>query len=263
MAGDDFGIMIRSYGAVESNVLNTSNKVYQYGKSLFHFIPLSSYPSLENKPQYLLLMSREAEKNGLKLIHIWEDCWIHKQQIIKGRISALMGKSQRIHGRKTMVKRMDKHTAHAFLETHHLQGATSAYYKFGLYADDEPVAVATFSKSRIMHDGPNYYRSYELERFASKSGYTVTGALSKLLSFFVELHNPAHLMTYADREWGTGEGYTKLGFKHIGELAPQLFWVHKQNAMRIKPISETENMEHDYALYNAGSIKFVLDRRNV
>lgn len=261
MAVEDFHTFITSIGASESVEIKSTQPMYQYGTYMFHFISLKNYPP--HNPEYLIELIHEAEAKGYKLIHIWEDFWLHKKHIIQGRIHALLGKSQRIHGRKTMVKRIDKHTAHAFLETHHLQGATSAYYKFGLYNKEELVAVATFSKSRIMHDGPNYYRSYELERFASKSGFTVTGALSKLLSFFITTHNPAHLMTYADREWGAGAGYSKLGFSKTGETAPHLFWVHKITLQRIKPAEVNQNQAHYFAIYNAGSIKFVLDKRKV
>lgn len=259
MAVEDFDTFITSIGATTAQEVKSTQPMYQYGTYMFHFISLKNYPT--NNPEYLITLIHEAEAKGQKLIHIWEDLWLHKKHIIQGRIRALLGKSHRLHGRQTIIKRIDKNTAHRFLETHHLQGATSAYYKFGLYNKEELVAVATFSKSRIMHDGPNYYRSYELERFASKTGYTVTGALSKLLSFFITTHEPAHLMTYADREWGAGEGYSKLGFSRTGETSPHLFWVDKITLKRIKTAEASQSQAYYYAIYNAGSIKFVLDRR--
>jgi hypothetical protein len=138
-----------------------------------------------------------------------------------------------------------------------LQGYTSAYYKFGLMQKEELVAVATFSKSRIMHDGPVYYRSYELERYASKLQTTVNGGLGKLLHHFIEQYHPAHVMTYAHRDWSEGLSYQKLGFHLAGYTSPQRFQVDTQTFDRF---SKTENASL-LTLYNAGSSKWILDRR--
>jgi hypothetical protein len=229
-------------------------------KLIIHLIPLERSEVLPI--DFCVNYSNKAAKLGLKVIHLWEDVYLKNRLLVEARLLSIIGVRKRIHARQTKVIRIDKQQAEAFLTTHHLQQYVSAYYKYALVHKDEIVAVATFSKSRIMTDGVVPYRSYELIRFASETGTTVTGGLGKLLNNFIEQHQPAHLMTYADRDWSNGEGYHKLGFKEAGQTPPQLFWVDTQTLER-KPVNDTPMPSDKYTrVMNAGNLKFVLDRRS-
>jgi len=216
-------------------------------------------------PNHFSKISEQAAAQNLKCIHLWEDNWFQHPVLISNRLKALMNQSQKIHGRETITKRIDKQIATVFLQANHLQQWANAYYKFGLYnKKNELLAVATFSKSRVMIDGVIPYRSYELIRFASKSGITVVGGLSKLLSFFINQYQPAHLMTYADRDWSLGESYQKIGFKNVGYKMDETYWVHPNQLIRnkAKPLTEQEYAQKGFLpIYTSGSIKYVLDRR--
>lgn len=221
-------------------------------------IPL--LPSTNVSAELCVRMIDEAAQKGFNMIYVWEDVYQRKKELVEARLLALIGKRQRIHARQTIVKRIDQKQATAFLNEHHLQQYVNAYYKYALVYKDELVAVATFSKSRVMNDGVTPYRSYELIRFASKTGTTVTGGLSKLLHYFIEQHHPAHIMTYADRDWSVGDGYIKLGFRQIGITPPQLFWTDTKTFERI---SKTLPFREGYVqVWNTGNLKFVLDRRS-
>jgi hypothetical protein len=228
-----------------------------------HFI--SADPKrLANLPAtYFMNQSDQAQAQECKLIHLWEDVYTKNANLVRFRILALLGKRTRIHGRATLVKRIDKPTAALFLQTNHLQFYANAYYKFGLYHMDELVAVATFSKSRVMQDEVIPYRSYELIRFASKAGVTVSGGLGKLLKAFINEVHPAHIMTYADRDWGTGEGYEKLGFSVIGKNQPLPFYLNpatleRVSANQIIRSGHLGQQANQLLVYNAGSLKYTL-----
>lgn len=214
-------------------------------------------------------MSDAAAQHNIRLIHLWEDVWCRQQALVRQRLCSLLGQSKRIHGRETVIVKLDQQRAANFLDLHHLQQSTTAYYKYGLQHKGELVAVATFSKSRVMKDGAALYRSYELVRFASKAGVNVNGGLSKLLHHFIAQQQPAHLMTYADRDWGAGSGYAKLGFHFAGHTEPQEFLVKPQEMQRIYPhrlpegTTAAQLLEHGYVrVWNAGNTKFILDRRS-
>ncbi len=268
MKTDSFAIWINQIGAVKINQDDTPMDMYQSGNTLIHFIHLTQAQHLpENFTQQLSLKYLDTP---YRIIHVWEDVWMHKNDLVKSRLKAICGTSKKIHARATKACRIDKQTTQAFLNTHHLQGATGAYYKYALMHKDEVLAVATFSKARVMYDGPVYYRSYELERFACISGYTITGGLGKLLHAFIDEINPAHLMTYADADWGKGEGYAKLGFTPAGISAPQLFYVNPESHIRyyadkiLALHGEVELKAKGFLrAFTAGNYKFVLDRRGV
>jgi hypothetical protein len=234
---------------------------------LLHCISLL-HPNIKNiSPDYFSKLCDAATVQNIRIINLWEDVWYHKKELVQSRILALCGISKRVHARQTSILRIDKKEAEQFLNENHLQQNTNAYYKYGLYKQDELVAVATFSKSRVMTDSSALYRSYELVRFASLCGITVNGGLSKLLHFFIEQYHPAHLMTYADRDWSRGNSYKKMGFDFLENTSPQEFFIHPDEMIRLYPqrLVETENelLQKGYLkIYNAGNSKFTLDRRN-
>ena len=196
------------------------------------------------------LIDQFAEQN-IRLIIIYEFQWINNQQIIKSRIESIFDKSISIHGRKTKFVRIDKAQAEMFLTENHLQGYVSAKLKYGLFLPaglsekEELVAVATFSAGRKKKEMLENLRSFELIRFANKSGFRVIGGLSKLLNGFFKNHNVGDIMTYVDAAWSDGAGYQKLGFVTQGFLEP--FNIFEKNNSNEIPV------------WNAGSLKLVLD----
>ncbi|MCO4291368.1 hypothetical protein NF867_00645 [Solitalea sp. MAHUQ-68] len=215
-----------------------------------------------------------SSNEGFQLISVWEDQWIQSNEVIRSRISSLLGQTIRIHGRATKVKRIDIHQLNNFLATHHLNVITTAKYKYGLFFKDELVAVASFSAGKPMPSRGENYRSYELIRFANLKDHTVVGGLSKLIKFFIEEVKPSDIMTYADLEWSNGEGYVKLGFKKEGITESQQFWVKEGEWLRyyahklpLSILSMAESNESEEQLMirlgyvrikNQGNLKFRL-----
>ncbi|RDC58591.1 hypothetical protein DU508_00915 [Pedobacter chinensis] len=204
-------------------------------------------------PEDLTKLQGEYTAKGPKLIHLWEDVWITRSKQVLGRIASLLGLNNRIHGRKTTIQKITKPIAQSFLNENHLQGYVSSRYKLGLFDKEQLVAVATFSALRKMNYEENY-KSAELIRFAVKTGYSVTGGLSKLISHFSEQYKPDDLMTYADRDWSTGGAYVKLGFINTDSLPPQYFCLDEHfNRSLIK-----ENHFPRKTVFNTGSLKYIL-----
>lgn len=255
---------MQDIGAVRSSLVETSFDLYEVGgTTLFHYIDFDTYRLHHPGIDFLPMIFSASQKLNLKIITIWQDVWQNKQELVSSRILAMIGQRKRIHARQTHIIRLDKEAANAFLGQNHLQGSTSAYYKFGLQFNNELVAVATFSKARTMYDGPVYYRSYELERFASRQGITVTGGLGKLIKHFIYQLNAAHIMTYADADWGSGRGYRKLGFNFVEHSAPQQFIIDEVRNKRtyFDPAKYSrEQLEENghLVIANSGSLKFIL-----
>lgn len=220
-----------------------------------------------------------------KQIVVWEDQWRTKQDIIKSRLLAQLGRSHRIPARLTKVHRLDRPTTSRFLQDNHLQSPTLAKYSYGLYlptqyfrvlpflgeftASSDPengllVAIATFARPRNFPRDYGIHRSFELVRFASLRYHTVVGGLDKLLKYFTKTYAPDDLMTYADLEWSDGLGYQKLGFEAQGDTLPHDFWVDPQTMIRYEPQRLPDGLDAQNAVQmgfigvkNAGSRKFV------
>ena len=66
---------------------------------------------------------------------------------------------------------------------------------------------------------------WNLNRFCNKLNYSVTGGASKLLKYFVDNYEPRRVISYADRDWSTGNLYKKLGFVLVSETKPDYKYV--------------------------------------
>lgn len=197
--------------------------------------------------------------DNLHIIHLWEDHWTIKKDIVKSRITSLLGKSKRVFARNTTIVKLNKIELLEFLNKNHLNEPVIAKHKYGLMAGDELVAVSAFSTSCPVHRQGVVYRSHQLVRFCNKNGITIVGGLSKLISHFIKMHDPEDIMSYADLDWSNGKSYLRLGFEKIGELAPQPFVIDPATMVRnYKPhlLIGNKKMIH---FSNQGSTKFLLD----
>lgn len=164
-----------------------------------------------------------SQKDDVAIIHLHQDVWESKQQIVQSRLLTRIGRIQsRVFARKTSVRRIQPAMAKSFLEQNHLWSATKAKYSYGLFSSDEQLlAVATFSPRRKVIRNQNTFNSHELLRFCSALDTVVIGGLSKLVKAFIQNHNPDDLVTVIDRDWGSsGGGWHKLGFETVSIMAP-------------------------------------------
>lgn len=148
---------------------------------------------------------------------------------------SLPEKFHSIFARNCEVRRIDKATAAAFLDSHHLYGDCNAKYRYGIYVKrysgaenknpaetEHPypigtlVAVATFSNARKWNKDGREIRSYEWLRYASLPEIRVIGGMGRILSTFIEEVHPDDIMSYAPAEHYEGEVYDTLGFVREG-----------------------------------------------
>lgn len=164
-----------------------------------------------------------CESQDIHLIHIFENEWLYKQEIVKSRIRNLLGiYDKTIYARKCVVKEIDSKTSIDFQEQNHIQGSVKSKVNLGLYCDDELVSIMTFSSPRF-----NKNIEWELVRFCSRIGYHVVGAAGKLLACFERQYRPKNLISYADRRWSMGNLYKELGF-NLDRESPPNYWYFKR-----------------------------------
>lgn len=215
--------------------------------------------------------------SGILSVVLWEDFWQGKPEIVKSRLSALLGFSERIPARLCKVRRIDKATAKLFLHHNHLQDSVSSKTQYGLFLPERYfrvlsetfhnklagsellVAVATFSHARVFQRDGSSFRSFEMIRFSNLLHTTVVGGLAKLLSAFTLEFNPGDIMTYADLEWSDGASYRKLGFREVSDTEPFEFNLDTGQMQRFPKKHLMQNTEQSLLIYNLGSRKFVKD----
>ena len=179
---------------------------------------------------YHLTKSRACEAAGYRLIHIFEDEWNLKREIVQSRIMSILGIHERIYARHCTVAEISVKTKNGFLDQHHMQGADKSAVKLGLFHNNNLVCVCTFGKPRF-----NKKYDWELIRAASARNVTVTGGFSKLVKHFRKNY-PGTIISYADKRWSTGKLYQAIGFQYVG-ASPPSYWYMKGYKTRLNRIS--------------------------
>jgi very-short-patch-repair endonuclease len=211
---------------------------------------------------------------GIRIIHIWEDDWLYKKDIVKSRILNILNMSEKIWARKCQIKEItDNKIVKQFLDTNHIQGSINSKIKIGLYYNNELVSLMTFGNLR-KNLGQNITDgNWELLRFCNKLNTTVIGGASKMLNHFIKIYSPNEIITYADRDWSNGNLYDNLGFKQVGVTKPNYYYVIKnirknrfsfRKDILVKKGYDSEKTEKQimfdlgyYRIYNSGNIKYV------
>jgi hypothetical protein len=231
----------------------------------FEFNGLFWHSDKFKEKNYHLDKTKHFNERGIRIIHIWEDNWESKRDIIESQIKNILGKTKRkIFARKCHIKELK--TVSDFLKNNHIQGVDKSNIKIGLFKENELVSVMTFNKL----EGRNKmeHGNWNISRFCNKLDTNVIGGASKILNWFIKNYDPKRLLSYADKDWSTGDLYKKLGFNKISESKPDYKYVVKsnrknkqnftKNKLGIKEGTEYQYMSNlgYYRIWDCGKIKF-------
>lgn len=173
-----------------------------------------------------------AEKAGVRVIQVFSDEWEYKQNIVKARLLAAIGKSEAYSARQLVLQRVDMKAIRSFLENTHLQGAGVSAVNYALYNGKSIVAVATFAPSRTGGMArANNKGEWEVVRYASIG--RVRGGFSKMFTRFISDVNPTKVISYCDLRYGNGKLYAATGFTLDSITEPDYWWVPKNKKSRV------------------------------
>ncbi len=215
---------------------------------------------LKNK-DYHLNKTNGCNDKGIRLIHIWEDDWKNRGDILKSIImNHLNVISNKVYARSCEIKPLNNEITSNFLNSNHIQGYCRFSQSIGLYNGEDLVSVMTFGFRNI-----NGKKEYELIRFCNKINTVVIGAASKLFNYFVVSNSDIdRISSYADISIFSGNLYKKLGFEYSHRSQINYWWVvdgirrHRFNYNKKKLIK----LGHDPLLTEA-EIMHGLDRYRV
>ena len=169
---------------------------------------------------YHLNKTKLCNEKDIQLVHIFEDEWIDKKEIIK---SILLNKfnqnSKKIFARKCEIGEISNTEAKDFMFENHIQGFVNGTH-YALAYEDKLVSVMTVGKSRFDKNV-----DIEVYRFCSKLNHQVLGGLSRLTKHVERTLKPASIVTYADLRFGVGKGYLAAGYTFDSITNPGYFYV--------------------------------------
>ena len=261
------------------NILNNSRKIIR--KELDIYIPEKKlalefdgiywHNELYVSPDYHLNKTIECQKKEIELIHIFEDEWLYKKEIIMSIIKNRLGVTEKtIFGRKCVIKEVDNNTSKKFLNENHIQGNVNSKIRIGLFYENNLISLMTFSKGRILMGGkPD---EWELTRFVNVINTNVIGASSKLFKYFINTYKPNKVVSYSDIRLFNGGMYEKLGFIKKSQSKPNYWYVlnglryHRFNyrkSVLVKDGYDQNKTEKEimferkiYRIYDCGNIRW-------
>jgi hypothetical protein len=245
-------------------------------KLAFEFNGLYWHSELYKPNNYHLNKTEECEKLGIKLIHIYEDDWLYKQDIVKSRILNLFGKSNKIMARKCEIKEIENNElVKLFLNSNHIQGFINSKIKIGLFYENELISLMTFGHLRKSTGQKAIDGNFEMLRFCNKLNTNVVGGASRLFKYFIDHYKPNEIISYADRSWSYGDLYIKLGFELVHKTKPNYYYVindirkhrfgFRKNNL-VKEGADSTKTEHEimiekniYRIYDSGHLKYKIN----
>lgn len=171
----------------------------------------------------------KANRDGIRLITIFQDEWRDRKDQIKGFLLSVVSKtSNKVFARKTEIKTINKEEVKEFMNANHIQGSARCDSAFGLFVGEDLVAAVSGST----HHRPGLEASYVLNRLAFKNGYSVPGGSSRLLKALIEHARSLgfkKLISWSDNRWSEGRVYQEIGFQLETTLKPDYSYVSGQD----------------------------------
>lgn len=228
--------------------------------------------------KYHLNKTEKCEKLGIQLIHIYQDDWEFKKDIVKSIILNKLNKTQnKIFARKCTINIVtDNKLIRKFLNDNHLQGYVNSEIKIGLFYNDELVSMMLFGKKRKIMNSLVNNNEYEMYRFCNKINTNIIGGVSRLFSYFIKNYKFSKIISYADRSYFNGDNYLKLGFRLDGITEPNYYYViNRKKEYRfkfrkdilVKEGFDINKTEHEimiergiFRIYNSGNFRLIYEK---
>ena len=221
------------------------------------------HSSIYKDKNYHFNKSKIAEKNGIRLIHIYEYEWndpVQRKKIELMLNIALGRVTNKIYARQCDIRKISNREAKSLNEQVHLQGHRNAQVTYGLFYKNELVQLMSFSKTKYNRNLKDD-NSWEIIRGCPGSNNIVVGGVSKLFTHFIREYSPTKVFSYCDFNKFDGKSYEALGMKFIGYTGPDMKWLMPNGAV----VNRAPNKHAEYKnnaraqIFGAGSKKYLLD----
>lgn len=166
-----------------------------------------------------------CRENDISLLHVFQDEWRDKRQIVESMITNRLGLSKRVWARKCEILEIDPCDSKEFFNKNHIDGDVRGFVTYGLTHEGKIVSAM---KLRRPHS-KKWSGFVEVARYSCVLGEDVIGGHSKLISH-VRRNHSERLISYVDTRFGgTGRHCEKSGMMldHVSKYS--FWWTDREN----------------------------------
>lgn len=186
--------------------------------------------------------TRETREQGYQLVHMWEDDWLHRRELVLRALAHRLHAvdllpdvlpdinplaCQRLYARNLTARRVHGGIARRFWQDNHLQGPVHCTVNIGLY-DQDGVLRALLGVGRKNHgsrvslpDG-----TWDIQRYATLG--VIVGGFTKLLAHAETLVPVETWTSWSDNDISDGGMYQAAGFVVDKRQAPSYSYVGRR-----------------------------------
>ena len=223
---------------------------------------------------YHLNKTELCEERRIQLIHIFEDEWMFKQDIVKENIKEILGVNRNytyVKPEDCVINEINSKTKNEFLENFHIEGKDNSVVKLGSFYNNNLVSVMTFAYNDISKGVKSNKDVWKIRRFCTNYNYNTPGIENEFLNYFKENYKWKSIFVYIDRRWGGRSLYEKLGFKEVNRTEPNYWYVDKYRRIHRFKLRKGNNKgnlseqtirrnEGYSVIWDCGNIKFELTK---
>lgn len=139
--------------------------------------------------QYHLNKTNLCLNKGIDLLHIFEDEWVYKSDIVKSTIKEKLNLNKIIKCNDCIIKYINKRTSRKFLNKNNIDGYTKSDTNIGYFYKDELVFVALIKEnivtrfgSKLDHSVIDYIRSIDIPILINKRHFKMNSQNTILTS---------------------------------------------------------------------------------
>lgn len=200
-------------------------------KLSFEFNGIYWHSELNKLDNYHQIKTDLCLEKDIQLIHVWEDDWDNKQEIVKSIILKKLKKSNTISSKDCEIKEINE--TDQFLIENNLESPIKSDINIGLFYIDEQFGLMCLNK---VDD------SYHITRFCYKNYTFVDNGFETMLKFFIEKYKPNKISSCVDRSYFSGQSYLDFGFV-LSDIEENII--------------EKCYSKHLYNVHTPGNLKFI------
>lgn len=170
---------------------------------------------------YHINKTRDCEKLGISLIHIYDFEWSYNKVACKNMIMRFLALNEKPISNYSIIK-IDCDTAMKYFNINTLDKISKPSLTYGLVEDGNIVSMLALSH-------PKYNKKYEWEILGHAESVHYSNSLNLLISEFENDQKPKSIISYIDRRLSNGYDLKNCGYRLVNSTNQnRWFWYHKK-----------------------------------